>query len=57
MTGHATTTEKMTNFNIKQPQIGPLLQVQDDMTIEFDFHATVSGGPTSTVQPNPNGTP
>jgi hypothetical protein len=57
VTGHATTSEKMTNFNIKPPQLGPLLQVQDDMTIEFDFHATISGGPTNAVRAAPNRAP
>jgi hypothetical protein len=47
VTGHATTDEKLTNFNIKPPQIGPLLQVEDALTIQFDFHATISGGPTN----------
>jgi YceI-like domain len=47
VTGHATTSEKMTDFNIKPPQLGPLLQVDDEMTIQFDFHATISGGPAN----------
>jgi hypothetical protein len=40
--GHATTSEKFTNFNIKPPQIGPLFSVMDDLTIEVDFHTTIN---------------
>jgi len=47
MTGHAATDYKMTTFNLKPPQIGPLLQVEDDMTVEFDFRASVNGAPTA----------
>lgn len=50
VTGHATTPEKMTSFNIMPPRIGPLLEVEDDMTIEFNFHAAISGGPANGVQ-------
>src|SRR5262249_43066981 len=57
VTGHAITTEKVSHFNIKPPQLGPLLQIQDDMTIEFDFHATISGGPPSAAQVDPSRAP
>ena len=51
MTGHASTDYKMTTFNLKPPSIGPLLQVEDDMTVEFDFRASVSGAPTAGLPP------
>jgi len=43
VTGHATTDHSMSAFGLKPPSIGPLLQVQDGFTVNFDFHAAIVG--------------
>jgi polyisoprenoid-binding protein YceI len=43
VTGHATTDHNMSTFGLKPPSIPPLIQVEDGMTVEFDFHANITG--------------
>ncbi len=43
VTGHAATEHKMSTFGLKPPSIPPLIQVEDGMTVEFDFHANITG--------------
>jgi hypothetical protein len=43
VTGHATTEHNMSTFGLKPPSIPPLIQVDDGMTVEFDFHAAITG--------------
>ena len=41
----------MSAFGLKPPSIPPLIQVEDGMTVEFDFHATISGAPAPVPAP------
>ena len=43
MVGTARSTLQMSNFGIKPPSIGPLLQVSDDMVAEVDLKTTIAG--------------
>lgn len=40
--GLASTLLRMSDYGIRAPRIGPLVSVDDDMTVELDFGATIS---------------
>lgn len=55
MVGTARSTLQMSNFGIKPPSIGPLLQVSDDMIAEVDLKTTIAGAVAA--EPAPTDTP
>ena len=51
ITGRAQSEQRMTSYGIRPPSIGPLLQVQDMMRVELDFHFQMAGAPTTGMVP------
>ena len=40
MTGNATTTVQITDFGMSPPKAGPVLSIEDELTLELSFAAT-----------------
>jgi len=47
VSGQSSTMIKMTDFNMKPPSIGPLVQVADEMAVDMTFKAAVSAPPAA----------
>jgi polyisoprenoid-binding protein YceI len=43
--GSASTRVKMTDFNMEPPRVGPVLSLEDELTLELDFRATTGPAP------------
>ena len=46
VTGTATTHVRITDFNMTPPRAGPVLSIEDGLTLEVDFRLTRSGDPS-----------
>jgi polyisoprenoid-binding protein YceI len=55
-TGTATTTVKITDFGMELPRAGPVLSIEDTLTLEVDFRVARDAGADLTQADRPRGT-